>query len=316
MSRQDFLSPPADDARSGRRLLILGACGFIGKRMYERLSPSKAIGTFFRLPFPGGIYFDATRQDLADIVAPDKIWHCMVLYADSMPDSCFAYPAKSNALNIDSTKAIIDRLVGWNIPFTFMSSESVFDGIDGNYTEESVPQPTMLYGKQKLAIEKYLTNHQRDARWTIMRLGKVFGSSAENEKLFVGWIQAIERGEKIRIATDQTFSPIYIDDVIDACLHAASQPTYGLYNLCGTRAYARHELLDMVIASVRRYRKIEPVIEYCSIDDFPLREKRPKNVSMRPDKLIKATGLGITSTEDVCRMIVDDYFREKPALRS
>ena len=293
------------------KVLILGACGFVGSHMYRKLGPERAVACWFHNEIPEGVRFDALTQDLAEVLSPEGIAHAMVYYGDTMPDSCAKNPALSQALNVDSTKRVIDRLVSWGIPFTFTSSESVFDGSSGPNDEMALANPIMLYGRQKLEIEHFLTQNHPDAAWTVMRLGKVFGATAVNEKLFTGWIDAIENNRKIRIATDQVFSPIFVDDVVDACLLAAERGLRGLYHLCGSRPYSRYELLQMLITEVKRYRPVTVEIEECSIDDFALIEPRPKNCSMRVDKLVAATGITITPTETVCRRIVDDYFSRK-----
>lgn len=296
---------------ASKKLLILGACGFIGRHMFARLGPDRAIGTYFTNPLEGGVYFDALTQDIAEIAAPDDLWHCMILYADPHPDSCERDPDASNALNVESTKRVITRLVEWGVPLTFASTEFVFDGTMHEADESTPPNPIMRYGRQKVAIEDYLSTQYPNEPWTVLRFGKVFGSSPQNEKLFTGWIEALEKGETIRIATDQIFSPIHVDDVVTGCLKAAEDKVRGLYHLCGTQAFGRHELLEMTIASVLRYRNVQPRIETCSIDDFDLLARRPKDVSMRPDKFIGATGLSITPTQQICDMIVDGYFRAR-----
>ena len=62
-----------------QKLLILGGCGFIGRHMFERLGPDRAIGTYFANTLEGGVYFNALKQRLAEIAAPGGIWHCMIL---------------------------------------------------------------------------------------------------------------------------------------------------------------------------------------------------------------------------------------------
>ena len=297
----------ASSASREPKALILGASGFIGRTMFAEMGQGRAIGTYCKHALAGGVHFDATTMDLGEIVPePAAIAHAFVLYADSLPDSCARDPARSNALNIDSTKRVIDRLMGWGVPLSFTSSESVHDGRGHAHTEQGRPEPTLLYGAQKLAIEDYLAG--TDGAYAAYRLGKVFGANAANEKLFTGWIRAIEAGETIRCATDQVFSPVFVGDVVRALRAGAEGGICGLYNLCGLRPYSRFELLEMVIEEVRTHRPVEVAVERCSIDDFPLVEPRPKDVSMKPDKLVAATGIEITPTREVCRQIVRDYY--------
>ena len=43
------------------------------------------------------------------------------------------------------------------------SSDAVFDGLKGNYTENDPPAPTTLYGKNLVAVEKIVREHCPDA---------------------------------------------------------------------------------------------------------------------------------------------------------
>jgi dTDP-4-dehydrorhamnose reductase len=118
--------------------------------------------------------------------------------------SCAQDPDRSHAVNVESTQRVIDQLQEWLVPFTFMSSGSVFDGTRPNSSEADPANPIMLYGQQKLDIEHYLEKSEKP--FSIARLGKVFGSTSANEKLFTGWISPVENGDTvIRCATGQVF---------------------------------------------------------------------------------------------------------------
>ncbi len=289
------------------RILIIGACGFVGSRMYRILGHSRAIATRYIGDEPNAIYFDALKMDLADAIAtPEDISHVMVFYGETHPDVCAADPELSEALNVESTKRVIERLNEWGLPFTFTSSEFVFDGSRGRNRETDPANPINLYGRQKLAIERHLTDV--GGRWTIMRLGKVFAANGMNAKLFTGWIDEIESGSVIRVADDQVFSPILVDDVVNGCLSAAEQGVDGLFHLCGLRPCSRLELFELLVDAIRVHRDVKPNVEICSLDDFNLPEPRPKDCSMLPDKIISATGLRITPIEDVCHKIVSEYY--------
>jgi dTDP-4-dehydrorhamnose reductase len=292
------------------KTLIIGASGFVGSHMNADLGTKKSLAVTFSSKTTDSIYFDALKMDLDDVIADfNDIRHAMIFYGETHPDRCADDPEWSQALNVESTKRVIDCLAENQIPLTFTSSEFVFDGEHGRQVESDSPNPINLYGRQKLEIEQYLQSTAAD--WTVMRLGKVFASDGANAKLFIGWIQDIEAGNTMRVATDQVFSPILVNDVVSGCLLAAEKQVRGLFHLCGLRPVSRHELCLMLIEEVRAYRSVDAEVEMCSIDDFDLPEPRPKDCSMLPDKLIAATGLNITPIEDVCRDTVRRYYEAR-----
>jgi dTDP-4-dehydrorhamnose reductase len=297
---------------SGRKVLIIGASGFVGRHMFGLLGPERAIGTYHDEPVDGGLLFDVRHAGLADVIEdPAAISHAFVLFGDTHPDSCMKRPENSRAVNVVGTKRVVDQLNAWGIPLTFTSSESVFDGRRGNYTEDDAPNPIMLYGQQKLDLEKHLA--AIGGGYTVMRLGKVYGATPFADKLFSGWIKAMAASETIRCAGDQVFSPIHVSDVVAGLLLAAEKRATGLFHLCGTKAFSRIELLRMTVAEVEKHIPVTSEIIECSIDDFDLLEPRPKNVSMIPAKVVKATGLAIKPIEPICRDMVDGYFADSRA---
>jgi dTDP-4-dehydrorhamnose reductase len=96
--------------------------------------------------------------------------------------------------------------------------------------------------------------------------------------------------------------------VVDGLLLMADKKLEGIFHLCGKRRESRMELLEMVVEEVRKFRTVDITLKPCSIDDFSLMESRPKDVSMKPDKLVVATDLNITPTQEVCRKTVEDYY--------
>ena len=290
--------------------LILGGSSFVGRRLYQRLGAERAIATFNNNPFDGGVHFDSVSMDLADIVPdPAHIDHAILLLGDTQPDSCVADRERSHLANVVSIKHIIDRLKEWNIRPVFTSSEFIFDGEAGDYTESDEATPILLYGEQKLAVEKYIQDKTDD--YAILRLAKIFGDDLDDGTLFSGLVAAAYSETAMRIASDQRFSPVHVDDVCDAILAACEGKLNGVYHVGGPQGLSRLECLHLAINAARRHAKIDVSIETCSIHDFDLPEKRPLDVSMKPDKLVAEMGTRLRTAEESCAIIADAMFAGK-----
>ena len=188
----------------------------------------------------------------------------------------------------------------------FVSSEWVFDGMKGNYVESDTPNPILTYGQQKVEIEEYLQT--RCDRFTIVRLGKVFGTQRGDGTLFTTWLDAIERHEIIRCAQDQVFSPIHVRDAVDSITRLVQMDGDGIYHVSNRNAYSRLELLNMLLSKAEAHLPLSVEVIPCSIRDFDLLEKRPLNVSMNPDKLMRSTGIQINSVEHELEELVLNAF--------
>ena len=244
--------------------------------------------------------------DIVDDMA--EFSHAVILYADSKPDSCAEDIENSTALNVKSTKSILRCLKTWGIKPVFASTESVFDGVKGDYVETDTVNPIMAYGQQKVDIERYIQNNHDE--YVIIRLAKVFGSSKGDGTLFTAWIEAIENSHTIYCANDQIFSPIHVNDVVEGIKKIIEYSSNGVFHVSARKAYNRIDLFQMLSTSVSRYKAFVPDLVPISIRDLNLKEARPLNVSMSPEKLVAATGLNIRSVEQSCDEIVDQWYKE------
>lgn len=291
-----------------KKVLILGGSSFIGKRLSEKLGPKRAIATYNSKAIANAVKFDALTMNVSDIFkAHPDISHAVILLWGTDMERCAQDTEWSKALNIESIKRIIDSLNEKRVVPVFTSTDYVFDGDKGDYTEEDRPNPIFTYGRQKAEMERYV--QQKSDSYIVLRLSKVVGDQYGDGSLFINWLSMIVQGTPtIRCASDQTFSPVYVDDVVSGILATIEKGGNGIYHLGGPAKFKRIKLLEMLLKGIREYKSIEVGIESCSIHDFPTTEKMPVDTSLKSDKIIKAFGLQFTDMEEVCRMAVDKYF--------
>ena len=76
-------------------------------------------------------------------------------------------------INVERVKAIIDYCFKNKVIPIYISSDAVFDGSKGNYSENDKKNPILSYGKIKNEVENYLLNSNNF--FLIVRIGRVFG---------------------------------------------------------------------------------------------------------------------------------------------
>lgn len=281
--------------------LIVGASGFIGAHLYSRLGPERAIATYYRNPIAGGIYFDAGSMRLSDAILRGNhgLTHAFLLHGIAKLDACARDPQGTWKINVDNMKQMIDDLHAGGVTPIFTSSDAVFDGSRGMWTEEDETNPILTYGRQKVAVEKYLMSMK--SPWIIARLSKVVGANPGIRSLFDEWIKSIESGETIRCTRDQISSLANIDDVVTSLMRLAEGNFTGLFNVCGPRPLSRLDLLNMFIKEIQHYQNVKVKIISCSIRDFSFIEDRPLDLSMSPKKLYSLLGTTFEDMKTVCR---------------
>ena len=140
--------PEMTPQRPGR-LLIVGGSSFIGRHLMTAFG-GRTVGTSIR----GGNQlhsFDLASDDLTPILTSlGPFSHAMLLGAVATPDACFEDPDHSRRVNVDGMIRGIKTLQKFNIKPIFTSTEAVFDGQVGPYTETDIPKPIVAYGQQNV----------------------------------------------------------------------------------------------------------------------------------------------------------------------
>ncbi len=286
---------------SSDRILVLGGSCAIGRALKARLG-ERAVATHRGRGPEDWPRFDA----LADPVDPllDRLGlfrHAVVLFAESNPDRCAKDPAAARHLNVDRTVEILDRLLARGITPLFTSTESVFDGRKGAYVETDPPNPQMTYGKLKLEVERHLEGRPA----LVVRLARVVGTTPNDRTLFTGWLADIAAGKLIRVAADNRFAPIHVDDVAEGLVRLMDRGLAGLFHLGNPVSAGRLEMLETLLGAWHRAgRTFSGRIEPCRFADFPTLEPRPLDSTIVPAKLVAATGLEIRTIEAICRQAV------------
>jgi dTDP-4-dehydrorhamnose reductase len=291
-----------------KKVLILGGSSYVGRSLIEKINSDNVLFTYNKMPVFGGIRFDSTAMELKKVVDLNEVNSVIILLGDTNPESCVEDVEKSKNLNVRSIKRIIDILSTYDIKVIFASSEFVYDGENRNYTEYDKTEPILLYGKQKLEIECYIRKNINN--YTILRFAKIYGSELNDKTLFTSWLKLVELGDSIVCADDQYFSPVHIDNVVSTILFAISNKMCGIYNLSGPIRKSRIELLLILIREINKIKSCNVNILPCSIDDFNLNEKRPKDVSMNPSKLVSFTGIELVHPKEVCKEIVSKFYKK------
>ena len=287
----------------GKKILILGASGFIGRALSERLGNEQCMCTYNSgKKLVNGIHFNILADSIANIDT-SAVSHAVVLFGVTNPDHCASNRELSDAVNICGVKRVLDELGERQIPFIFTSSEVVFDGLKGDYVEGDQPNPILSYGIQKRIVEEYIAE-----KWplaTSIRIAKVYGTRPGDKSLLDGWFQQALLGGEIRCAADFISSAVHIDDVVNSILTICSNRLYGTYHVGGPRGISRYDLFLSLLDAIQKKHRIPSTrVVPCSIDDFVTVEKRPKNVSFVTKKLVRDTGIVPRPIEDGCQEYV------------
>jgi len=206
--------------------------------------------------------------------APRLIFHCAAL---SRSPDCRADPALARKINVEATAHL--AALAREADFIFFSSDLVFDGRRGNYSESDAVNPLSVYGETKAAAEEIVL---RNPRHTVVRTSlnsgaTPKGNSAYNEQMRQSW----RKGKTVKLFLDEFRCPIPAAVTARAVWELAARRRPGLYHLAGAERLSRAQIGQLVAA---RHPELEASIESCSLREFS-GEARPADVSLNCAKI-------------------------------
>lgn len=278
------------------KTFVLGANSFIGSyflKKYRSIYPD-CMGSSSR-DNTQFAYINLLQPDIRPLNLKSKGYKsALICAAMTGVDKCEFDPQLSYAINVTGTLQIIEQLCAENIRPIYFSSDYVFDGYTGNYSEDSSVNPVNLYGAHKAVVEKEIpkicgTNH------LILRLSKLFSTDINTFSFLSGMISDIISGKQISAAHDQIFCPTLIDDLLSIVFELQTKNCTGLFNVCSTQSISRYNLAQKIALLC----KVDPRnIRRISIDDLNEKFKRPHNTSMICNRLANLTKSRFTPIED------------------
>ena len=217
-------------------------------------------------------------NELVERYRPDSIIHTAAM---TNVDACEAERAKCYALNVQSVKNLIDVCQIRDIQLIHLSTDFIFDGENGPYTEEAEPNPLSYYGETKLILKK------SSCRWAILRTIIVYGIVNDMSRSnIVLWAKgALEKGESIHVVNDQWRMPTLAEDLAACCLLAVKKNASGVFNASGKDLMSILEIVERV---ADHYGLNKSLIKAISAESLNQAAKRPKKTGFILYKAIVA----------------------------
>ena len=282
-----------------RKLLVLGASGLTGYKLIQLATRRfEVYGTYNSrsiTPYKDESLFKLEvkkEENLRNIfrdIKPDIVVNTIALhnvdYCEIHQEEAFSVNAKAVGIIANLCNNLGSRLIQ-------ISTDFVFDGQQGNYSELDVPNPLSVYAKSKLEGE---VQTKTSSSYSIIRPSVVYGwtplemqgltSSSGKPMNFALWaLLKMNKGEELKIVNDQFTSPTLADVLATIALKLAISETNALYHAAGTVCISRYEFTKK-IANMMGYliNSIKPI----KSNFLTQTAKRPMNSCLNCEKLQK-----------------------------
>jgi dTDP-4-dehydrorhamnose reductase len=171
--------------------------------------------------------------DLTDLEALretlERIWPKIIIHAARMD------PFDKDPVNI---KPVAEQLVNVirsiGSTLVYVSSDAVFDGGKGNYTEADTPHPITPYGKARQVVETTIENNLES--FLIVRTSYIYGKNRSGwDKRTAQLLHEGKKGGPIFRFVDMYRSPILVDDLAKRIWLLIEKKARGIVHVAGER---------------------------------------------------------------------------------
>lgn len=230
------------------KVLLTGANGLLGQAVisiFSRESDFDVIATSIEpeLYVEAGNY----RYEQLDVTVKESVKKAVKKHNPDVIVNCAAFTDVDKCeterelcwkLNVDAVKNLIISSRISDSKVIHISTDYIFDGKNGPYTEDSTPNPVSFYGRSKLASENALTTSGID--YVILRTIVLYGIGNKVKSNFALWlINNLSMNKPVNIVTDQIGNTTVSDDLAYGILKCAEQDAYGIYNIAGKDIISR-----------------------------------------------------------------------------
>jgi|TARA_B100001971_G_C18235562_1_gene566900 dTDP-4-dehydrorhamnose reductase len=281
------------------KILVVGADGFVGGYLF------KAIGKRFPTDgtsLDGGKFekldlsqFDDTYKKLEEI-SPDVI--CLAAGITNL-DYIEEHKQETDKINVLGTKNVVDYCLKNNRKLIFFSSDSVFDGEKGPYSEDDKINPNCEYGKQKVEAEKAI---KKLDDFVIIRTSSVYGWNKNNFNFVSRLIASLEDGKSFKAPDDQFYTPTHIVDLAKATLHTIKEKINGIYNVAGPDFLSRYDI-GLRVCEVFGFEK--NLVVRVKTSELNQKAKRPERGGLKNTKAVKELGIKISGIKEGLKDMMD-----------
>jgi len=226
------------------KILLTGANGLLGRRLLNKLTEKnydvvatvKDASTISQAQNGKAEFhsLDITDGDsvykLITSVKPNVIIHAAAM---TQVDQCELNKIDCWNTNVTATRFIVDAARETKSSIIFISTDFVFDGTNGPYKEDDVPNPVNYYGSSKLAAEKAIMESGLD--WCVARTVLVVGKTENGQRQnILSWVkEKLEKKESIKVVDDQVRTPTFVDDLANGILLVLEKNAKGIFHIAG-----------------------------------------------------------------------------------
>ncbi len=226
--------------------MITGAEGQLGKALQIGLTDKFNILSTTRQPTQ--LAKNQRNVQKLDITDKENISNVLESFKPDIIINCAAYTnvdgseinkELAHQVNVEGLQNLI-QLSDINTYLIQISSDYVFDGDSGPYSEDEHTFPVNYYGKTKLEAENILRGTRR--KWAIFRPNVLYSSDLFSKGNFFAWVyRSLLKNNSISVVTDQISNPTFNLQIVKAIFQCIIMDFEGILHIGSDDYMSRYE---------------------------------------------------------------------------
>ena len=269
--------------------LVTGASGLLGSNAALQLGAGdSAVGAARHVPGSSPIPFVAvdldspeSRAGLVEATAADVVLHTAAV---SSIEACERDPRLAHEVNVEASADLAAQAARAGARFIHISTDAVFDGTGGQYTETSTPTPTTEYGRSKLAGERAVLEANPDA--LVARVNFYGWSPSGTRSLAEFFHTRLAAGLEAPGFTDVTVSTMYVGHLVEALRALVDVKATGLVHVVSSEATTKFDFGQRL---ARTFGFDEQLVTP-SVSNAHLEIRRGSRLDLRTDRMSELLG--------------------------
>lgn len=268
------------------RILVTGASGLLGSRIVKA-----AKGNYEVIPshntkrlHPNSLKLDITRRketfSLFKNIKPDLTIHTA---AETNVDKCETRREVAWKTNVKGTRNVAKACSEISAKIVYISTDYVFKGEKGLYTEEDKPSPINYYGITKLEGENQVRKLCKN--YVILRTSVLYGWHSWKQNFATWVIESLKQKKKISIVQDHFNTPTLADNLAEIIVETVKRNLQGLYHASGNQRISRYEFAQQIAEAFDLNQSLIKPIKTNNMTSWTA--KRPKDSSLDTNKIKK-----------------------------
>jgi dTDP-4-dehydrorhamnose reductase len=208
------------------------------------------------------------------LASPDAIVNSAAL---TDVDLCEEQPDTARRVNTTSVSYLAKSAKAHRAFLVQVSTDYVFSGEKGLYSETDPPSPVNEYGRSKLEGEK-MARLAGEGNWSVVRASVVYGWGRPQRGNAATYVyDKLSRGAQIRMVRDQYCSPTYNDNLAKMILEIVERKVEGVLHTAGSTRINRYNFAVLLANTLGLNASLISPVEST---DLQWKAKRPRDSSL------------------------------------